>query len=135
MTGKSILNTILRGRCPRCRKGRMYKVANSYNIFHLYKMHENCSNCNVKFKMEPSFFFGAMYISYGLSVVLAIIAFLISRLVFHFLLVDCFVVIVCLLMICFPVIGRLSRNIWIVLFVKYDPNVLTKQIRQTNKVL
>lgn len=128
MKNENIMHTILKGKCPRCHKGKMYKNSNPYILSKLFKMHERCSSCSIKFKIEPSFFFGAMYISYGLSVLLAVITFLLSFLVFDLILINCFKVIVCLLMISSPIIGRLSKNIWIVFFVKYDPKFEAKQL-------
>ncbi len=77
---------------------------------------------------KTSFFFGAWYVGHGLSVLLAVITFLLSFLVFDLILINCFKVIVCLLMISSPIIGRLSRNIWIVFFIKYDPKFKAKQL-------
>lgn len=31
-------------------------------------MKETCSNCNLRFQVEPGFFIGAMYVSYGFIV-------------------------------------------------------------------
>lgn len=32
------------------------------------KMHEHCPVCNLRYQVEPGFFFGAMYISYAFSI-------------------------------------------------------------------
>jgi hypothetical protein len=34
------------------------------------KMNEQCPSCGLKFEREPGYFFGAMYFSYGLGVVM-----------------------------------------------------------------
>ena len=31
-------------------------------------MHENCPHCNLRYEVEPGFFYGAMYISYAFTV-------------------------------------------------------------------
>jgi uncharacterized protein (DUF983 family) len=36
--------------------------------FKFTQMYERCPNCNLKYEVEPAFFFGAMYISYAFSV-------------------------------------------------------------------
>ena len=51
-----ILNSILTGSCPTCHEESMYLDQNPYNLINVYKMHENCSHCGTKYKMEPSFF-------------------------------------------------------------------------------
>ena len=98
----------------------MYLEKNPYKLSQLMKMHEKCSNCGTKFKIEPSFFFGAMYVSYAVGVAIAIAAFVL----FYFILgigrYYSFLAIVLTLAILFPVIVRISRNIWINLFVDFD---------------
>jgi Ca2+-dependent lipid-binding protein len=70
--------------------------------------------------MEPSFFYGAMYVSYAVGVAFAVAAFVISYLFVSLSLINAFIVIVGTLVVFLPVIIRLSRNIWINFFVKYD---------------
>ena len=84
-------------------------------------MHERCGNCGVKYKMEPSFFYGAMYVSYGLGVALSVASFVIAHLFLDLDLLQSFFVIIGALVVFMPVLIRLSRNIWINLFYKYDP--------------
>lgn len=84
-------------------------------------MYEKCSNCGTKYKMEPSFFFGAMYVSYAVGIAFAAAAFVISFWVFQLSLVNTFIAIVVTLFVFLPVIVRWSRNIWINLFFNYDP--------------
>ncbi|PCH52250.1 MAG: hypothetical protein COC22_04385 [Flavobacteriaceae bacterium] len=70
--------------------------------------------------MEPSFFYGAMYVSYGITVGLAIVVFVISTLVFKLNLLQSFIPIVVLLILTAPITIRLSRIIWISFFVSYE---------------
>ena len=83
-------------------------------------MHDRCGHCNTKYSMEPSFFYGAMYVSYGVNIILSIGAFLITNLIFGGSLMQAFLSIVGTILISFPVTMRVSRNIWINLFMKYD---------------
>jgi len=63
----STLESILRQRCPRCRTGEIFR----YSIFRGFpKMQERCAICDLKFEREPGYFLGAMYISYGLGVLI-----------------------------------------------------------------
>ena len=114
------LYSIFTSTCPVCQEGDMYLEKNPYKVSELMKMHERCSNCGQKFKIEPSFFFGAMYVSYGVGIAISVAAFIIS---FFFIGLDrnyTFLVIVLVLLVLYPPIVRISRNIWINLFVKYD---------------
>ena len=74
----SKLNSILTGSCPKCQKESMYSDKNPLHLTKVLKMNENCSHCGFKYQIEPSFFYGAMYVSYGLNVAVGIAAFIVS---------------------------------------------------------
>ena len=116
------LYSILTGSCPKCHSESMYESKNPYKLGHLFKMNERCSHCNSKYKIEPSFFYGAMYVSYAVGVAFAVAAFVISKLIIGTTVFTSFLVIVATMIAFMPVIIRLSRNIWINFFFKYDPN-------------
>lgn len=118
----SKLYSILTGTCPKCHEESMYVDKNPYNMLNIFKMHERCSHCNTKYKIEPSFFFGAMYVSYGVGVAFGVAAFVIAFLIFKTSLVNTFIAITLTLIVFMPFIIRVSRNIWINLFVHYNPN-------------
>jgi uncharacterized protein (DUF983 family) len=118
----SKLNSILTGSCPKCQEESMYKEKNPYKMGKVFDMHETCSHCGTRYKMEPSFFYGAMYVSYGVSIAFAVAAFIISNVFIGLGLVHSFIAIVVTLIITFPIILRLSRNIWINMFMHFDKN-------------
>jgi uncharacterized protein (DUF983 family) len=63
----STLRCILQQRCPRCRMCGIFR----YSIFRGFpKMCERCAICDLKFEREPGYFLGAMYLSYGLGVLI-----------------------------------------------------------------
>ena len=114
------LYSIFTGTCPVCHKGKMYIERNPYKFSEALKMNERCSHCNTKFKIEPSFFYGAMYVSYAVGVAIAVAAFIIA---YFFIGLDrdyTFLAIIATLVLMLPLILRLSRNIWINFFMKYD---------------
>ncbi len=116
------LYSILTGTCPACHEGDMYVEKNPFKLSKTLKMHDRCSHCNIKFKMEPSFFYGAMYVSYAVGVAIAVATFFI---VYFFLGLDrhfTFFAIIGVLAILFPILLRVSRNIWINFFIHYDKN-------------
>lgn len=115
------LYSVFTGTCPVCQEESMYKDSNPYRMGHLFDMHTRCSNCNTKYKMEPSFFFGAMYVSYAVGIAFGVAAFVISYWLFELSLLAAFIAIVITLIIFLPVIVRWSRNIWINFFFTYDP--------------
>ncbi|WP_445721974.1 DUF983 domain-containing protein [Flavobacterium sp.] len=122
----SKLNSILTGSCPKCHEESMYEDKNPYNLSNIYKMHEKCSHCNIKYKIEPSFFYGAMYVSYGLGIAFSVAAFIISYVFLNSSLKTAFIVIIVTLIAFMPLTMRLSRNIWINIFVHYDKNWKSK---------
>ena len=97
----------------------MYLKRNPYILSAIFEMFDTCSHCGLKYKMEPSFFYGAMYVSYAVGVAFAVAAFVVSFFFFKADLVTVFISIVLTLIAFLPVIIRLSRNIWINFFVKY----------------
>ena len=117
------LYSILTGSCPKCHAESMYETKNPYHLTQIFKMHERCSNCNTKYKIEPSFFYGSMYVSYGVGIAFAVATFVISFLFLKTSLINTFIAIVITLIVFMPIIIRLSRNIWINLFMKYDANL------------
>ena len=116
----SKLNSILTGSCPRCQNESMYLDKNPLNFSKILKMHEKCSHCDLTYQIEPSFFYGAMYVSYGLNVALSIAAFVISYLFIHSSLKTSFISIIVSNIVLFPFVLRWSRNIYINLFVSFD---------------
>ncbi|SFW63754.1 DUF983 domain-containing protein [Cellulophaga fucicola] len=124
------LYSILTGSCPKCHLESMYKDKNPYRMANIFDMHERCSHCNTKYKMEPSFFYGAMYVSYGVGIAFAVAAFFISFIFIETSLLVTFICIVVTLIGFMPVIMRLSRNIWINMFMHYDKDAATKFKKQ-----
>lgn len=114
------IKSIFTGSCPVCQQHSMYTHRNPYQLSSTLSMHERCPHCNTKFKIEPSFFYGAMYVSYGVGVALAIITFLIVYFGLRLNRLQTFFAIVAVLVVGLPVILRLSRNIWINFFFTYD---------------
>lgn len=118
----SKLNSILTGSCPRCQKESMYLDKNPYHLGNVLKMNENCSSCGLKYQIEPSFFYGAMYVSYGLNVVIGVASFLITFVLLNQSLKFSFISIILAILILTPPVLRWSRNIYINMFVSFDSN-------------
>jgi uncharacterized protein (DUF983 family) len=114
----STFNDILHQRCPRCRVGKIL----SRSIFLGFpKMHEECSVCFLRYEREPGYFLGAMYISYGLGVLLiTLFAFLFWLATGWWITKDVIWAIILFLPFA-PAITLLSRVLWIYLDQKVDP--------------
>jgi uncharacterized protein (DUF983 family) len=119
----SKVNSILTGSCPKCQNENMYVDTNPYHLGKVLKMHENCSHCGLKYQIEPSFFYGAMYVSYAVNVALGIATFIVAKVFIGLDLVQSFAAIIGSLVVLYPIVLRLSRNIYINLFVDYEPTL------------
>ncbi|KLT68429.1 DUF983 domain-containing protein [Flavobacterium sp. ABG] len=126
----SKINSILTGSCPKCQNESMYADQNPLHLTKVLKMNENCSHCGLKYQIEPSFFYGAMYVSYGLNVAVGIAAFIVSFVFFESTIEQSFLAIIITLVVLFPFVLRLSRNIYINMFVSYDAKADPKAKKQ-----
>jgi len=114
------LYSIITGKCPVCHTGEAYNNKNPYQVTQIFDMHERCPHCNTKFKIEPSFFYGAMYVSYAVGIAVATVTAVIAYGVFNTGRFATFMSIVVSLVILLPIIARISRNIWMNMFFKFD---------------
>lgn len=120
------LYSIITGSCPKCHQESMYSNKNPYVITDTLKINECCSKCDTKYRIEPSFFYGAMYVSYAVGIAFAVAAYVISNLILNANLKVTFLSIVGTLVVFMPIIMRLSRNIWINFFMHYDKSLTKK---------
>lgn len=115
---RSTLASILRQLCPRCREGSIFR----YSIFRGFpKMHDRCPVCDLKFDRESGYFLGAMYISYGLGIVIvALIAALLWWATGWWITTDTIWAVVLFLPLA-PTLTLLARVLWIYLDQTVDP--------------
>lgn len=115
----SKLYSIFNSKCPRCHEGEFFEHKFTYNPSKVTKLHDNCPKCNLKYMMEPSFFYGAMYVNYGIIVALFVAIFIICKLILGLTIIQSFVGIIIASLVLAPLNLRLSRIIWINMFVSY----------------
>ena len=113
--------SILKGKCPRCHEGDFFKYPFTFNPSKITKLHKTCSHCGFNYMIEPSFFYGAMYVNYGLTVAIGVITFIITRLFLELTLLQSFISVLFILLLLAPLNLRLSRILWINMFVKFQP--------------
>ena len=119
----SKLYSILTGTCPKCQQESMYLDKNRFKLNKLLKMNEHCSHCGLRYEIEPSFFYGAMYVSYALNVAIGIAAFIVSFVILKSNLKEAFIAIIASMIILFPMVLRWSRNIYINIFISFDKKI------------
>ncbi|MGV3588448.1 MAG: DUF983 domain-containing protein [Adhaeribacter sp.] len=117
---RSLLYGIINAKCPRCREGNMFPPGTLYTR-RFADMHPNCNCCGQTFEPEPGYYYGAMYVSFALStgiflVVLFLLSLFVEELTTAMVAVAVLVVVVGLL----PVMFRLSRALWINIFIRYE---------------
>lgn len=129
--------SILTMRCPRCRRGSMFKNNNPYRrlkLSYIFDMHENCPVCNQRFDMgEPGFWYGTGYVSYALAVAISAVTFVAwwvligisfsDNRIFYWLIINSI-----LLVLLQPWLMRISRVVYLYFFVNYDENYKNTEI-------
>lgn len=126
----SFLLSLFTSKCPRCRRGAMFKEPNPYKkikLSHIFDMHDNCPECGQKYDLETGFWYGTGYVSYALAVAISVTTFVAwmvligvsteDNRVFYWLGFNGV-----LLILLQPWMMRLSRVIYLCFFVKYDEN-------------
>lgn len=113
------LYSIFNNKCPKCHDGDFYVDKNPLHLKNILKIHDKCDKCDLKYMIEPSFYQGAMYVSYGLSVVTSITIVIISTLL-GFDLITSFIAVFVGLTLLTPYMLKLSRIIYINMFVSYS---------------
>lgn len=123
MLGDSYVYSLLFLRCPRCRKGKFLE-GHPYQLTNFNKVRERCPKCELKYSIEPSFYTGSMYVSYGVGIAVAVAVYVLTLIFgFDFGPTGILLSIIIALVITMPYIGAVSKSIWAHLFFKYDKNL------------
>tara|TARA_R110000787_G_scaffold91628_12_gene193077 strand:- start:1380 stop:1763 length:384 start_codon:yes stop_codon:yes gene_type:complete len=116
----SKIYSITKGKCPRCHKGNFFKHSFNINPLKFTEIQKNCTHCHLKYMLEPSFFYGAMYVSYAITVALCVLIFIISKLLIGLPLLTSFATVFIALILLAPINLKLSRIVWINMFVSFE---------------
>ncbi|MBA5791839.1 DUF983 domain-containing protein [Flavobacterium sp. xlx-214] len=115
----SYVSNVLKGTCPNCGETKVFKEKGNPLIFKMPVMHEKCHKCNYSFHREPGFYFGAMYMSYALTVAEMVSVFVLGLLAgVGFLKMFFAVIVVVFLLSTFNF--RISRLMWLNLFYEKE---------------
>jgi uncharacterized protein (DUF983 family) len=112
--------SILNNKCPRCHEGNFFETNNPYDLKRFARMHSNCQVCQEDLRRETGFYFGAAYVSYGLTVGFGIGLYLLMCTWLNLDILIYLITFSALLIILMPLFYRYSRLIWIHLFVRYN---------------
>ncbi|MCB0480748.1 MAG: DUF983 domain-containing protein [Flavobacteriales bacterium] len=124
MIGKgNKLYSMLFLKCPKCHETDLFEQKNPYKVKGFFDMPYKCVNCGQKSDIEPGFFYGAMYVSYGISVAWLIAVFVAILVLYPAFSIEFYLVTAIGSLIGLsPYFFRLSRAIWVNFFVHYDKN-------------
>jgi uncharacterized protein (DUF983 family) len=112
--------SVLANKCPHCHEGSFFISNNAYNLTTFHKMNDTCSTCGEDFKKEPGFYYGAMYMSYGLTVAVAVIWAVLLNLFNMYAAFTYVITFAPLIIALFPVMYRSARLGYINIFVHYN---------------
>ncbi|MBL7929326.1 MAG: DUF983 domain-containing protein [Bacteroidia bacterium] len=110
-------------RCPHCLKGKMFEHENPYQKDGM-KMLDHCLVCHQTYMPETGFYYGAMYVSYALTVGFGIVSYLIWSLITPVDTIAFLIYITVALIVLMPVTFRWSRTLWLSIFVKYEKDAV-----------
>ncbi len=117
-TSSSTLGDILRQRCPRCRRGSIFR----YSIYRGFpRMCERCAVCDLKFQREEGYFLGAMYISFCLALVIIALIAVLLWVITGWWITRVTIWAVVLFLPLAPAISLFARVLWIYLDQTFDP--------------
>jgi uncharacterized protein (DUF983 family) len=114
----SLILDLLRGRCPRCRKGAIFQPNLPGKVGFL---NEQCSVCGLRFLREAGYFLGAMYVSYTLGVLTVLPVAIFLAVVPQWSLVAIMLIALVQTLVSMPLFLRYSRAIWLYADQAIDP--------------
>ncbi len=115
--------SIFNFKCPVCNEGEFFISKNPYKLKKAGDLHQKCSECGTKFSKEPGFYYGAMYISYALSVAESGMLWMLIYLFFPNSNYLVYVSVISIgILVSSPYFYALSKIIWANMFFTYNNN-------------
>lgn len=105
-------------KCPRCRKGDIF--IKPLDILNPLDMPESCSICGQATEPEPGFYYGAMFLSYGIASLILLPTTLFMLFYFKLSFTTTFIIMGLIVVAGFFKLLRGSRSLYFHLVVKYN---------------
>ncbi|MDP3558455.1 MAG: DUF983 domain-containing protein [Bacteroidota bacterium] len=121
-------------KCSRCHQGDVFVSKNPYNLFRMFEVHKTCSHCNLKYEKEPSFFYGAMYVSYAISSGWFMIWYALESTLLNWETLNFALFVTGFIIVVSPLTLRWSRLIWLNFFYKYKPEYKNQNVITDKKI-
>lgn len=123
--------SVLNFKCPKCHEGSFF-ISTPYRLKTTGDVVETCNKCGNNNMLEPGFYQGAMYVSYGLGVALFVSIWASTSLFIPSIQPWIQISIVAISAIGLsPLIYSLSKILYANFFIKYDQNALANYMKQT----
>ena len=127
----SKIYSVFHFKCPKCHEGRFF-ISTPYRLKTTGDVLETCDKCGNNNMLEPGFYQGAMYVSYGLGVALFVSIWAGTSLFtpdMQSWLQICIVAISAIGLS--PLLYSLSKILYANIFIKYDHNAVANYMKQS----
>jgi len=125
----NVLYSTVANKCPRCHSGKVFENNNPYSLKNGLMMTKHCDCCGLKYEREVGYFYGAMFVSYGLQTALLTVLYFLNMFWWNMPSLALVFLIIGSVFVLFPVTFRWSRIIWISLFTKYEPGYKVNTVK------
>lgn len=123
--------SIFKFKCAHCHEGEFFIDRNPYHLSTIGDHLEKCPVCGRRYEPEPGFFYGAMYVSYGLGVALFVMVYMITWLLAPNASIWWYIaVVVFAIVLLGPYMYALSKSIYANLFFNYKGVELTPKEKE-----
>lgn len=125
------LYSVVRFKCPHCHEGDFFVDRNPYHLATAGDLLDNCPVCARRYTPEPGFYFGGMYVTYAMGVVLFMTIYTAMLLLAPGapLWANALVVLAAIVGLS-PLLYALSKIIWGNLFISYKGVARTEEERK-----
>ena len=114
------LYSILKFKCHQCHKGAFLE-RKIYDFSAFTKVRKTCPNCQLNYHVEPSFYYGSMYVAYALGVAIMVAVIVLNLFLFEtFSFIRTFGMVVAAVIISAPLMNAMAKIIWGKLFFHYN---------------
>ena len=113
------LYSIINIKCPQCHEGAFLE-RKVYDFSAFTKVRKTCPCCQLNYHVEPSFYYGSMYVAYALGVAIMVAVIVLNLLLFtSFSFVRTFSMVVGAVILSAPLMNALAKIIWANFFFSY----------------
>lgn len=120
--------SIFRFKCPHCHEGEFFVDRNPYHLRTVGDVLEQCPACARKYTPEPGFYYGGMYVAYGLAVATCTTIFVATIVLWPSSSIMARAALVIIgLVLAAPWLYAVSKTLWANMFMSYKGIASAKQ--------